>query len=77
MDDDKYKFVDDLSVLEVINLITIGVTSYNFREHVASDIGTDQLYIPSENLKSQSYMDNICQWTDVNKMKLNETRCFI
>ena len=74
LEDDKYKFVDDLSVLEVINLITIGVTSYNFREHVASDIGTEQLYIPSENLKSQSYMDNICKWTDVNKIKLNENK---
>jgi hypothetical protein len=74
-EDDKYKFVDDLSVLEVINLITIGLSSYNFHQHVASDIGIDQSYIPSENLKSQSYADNICQWTEENKMKLNDKKC--
>ena len=27
---DKYKFVDDLSVLEIINLIAVGLSSYNF-----------------------------------------------
>ena len=75
MEDDKYKFVDDLSVLEVINLITIGLSSYNFYQHVASDIGINQSYIPSKNLKSQCYADNICQWTVQNKMKLNEKKC--
>ena len=32
--EDKYKFVDDLSVLEVINLIAAGLASYNFKQHV-------------------------------------------
>ena len=72
--EDKYKFVDDLSVLEVINLITVGIASYNFKQHVASDIGIDQLYIPSENIKSQSYMNNISEWTVRNKMQLNESK---
>ena len=39
--DDKYKFVDDLSILEIINLVSIWIASYNFRHHVASDIGVD------------------------------------
>ena len=40
MDDDmKYKFIDDLSLLEVINLVMCGISSYNFKNHVASDIG--------------------------------------
>ena len=38
----KYKWVDDLSLLEMINLITVGLSSYNFRNHVASDIGICQ-----------------------------------
>ena len=75
LEDDKYKFVDDLSILELINLITIGLSSYNFYQHVASDIGIDQSYIPSENLQSQNYADKICQWTEQNKMKLNEKKC--
>ena len=73
-DDDKFKFVDDLSVLEIINLILIGLSSYNFKQHVASDIGIGQLYLPTENIKSQGYMNNISQWTQDNKMKLNERK---
>ena len=65
---------NDLSVLELINLITVGVASYNFKNHMASDIGIDQLYIPSEKIKSQSYMDNISGWTVDKKMKLNEDK---
>ena len=73
-EDDKFKFVDDLSVLEIINLILIGLSSYNFKQHVASDIGIGQLYLPTENIKSQGYMNNISQWTQDNKMKLNERK---
>jgi hypothetical protein len=62
--EDKFKFVDDLSTLEVINLIMAGLTSYNFKQHVASDIGTDHLYLPSENIQSQKNMDNISNWTN-------------
>ena len=72
--DDKFKFVDDLSLLEIINLIAVGISSYNFTQHVASDIGVDQLYLPSENVLSQTYMDKICEWTDNKKMLLNEQK---
>ena len=41
---------------------------------MASDVGIDQNYLPSENIKSQSYMDNISDWTILNKMKLNESK---
>ena len=74
MKEDKYKFVDDLSIFEVINLIGIGLSSYNFKEHVASDVGIGQSFIPSANPKSQSDMDKICQWTSTNKMKLNQKK---
>ena len=69
--EEKYKFVDDLSILEIINLLTIGMCSYNMRAHVASDIISESTYIPAENLKSQTYLRNIGQWTDHQKMKLN------
>ena len=72
--EDKFKFVDDLSTLEKINVITIGLTSYNFKQHVASDVGVDQLFLPNENIQAQSHMDSISDWTDRNKMKLNEKK---
>ena len=34
----KFKFIDDRSILEIINLLSIGLSSYNFKSHVASDI---------------------------------------
>ena len=73
-EDDKYKFVDDLSVLEIINLITVGLSSYNFKQHVASDVGIGQLYLPPENIASQTYMKKNSEWTVNNKMKLNEQK---
>ena len=69
--EDKYKFVDDLSTLEMINLIMVGLSSYNFKHHVASDIGIDQLFLPSENISSQTNMNNICDWTQQKQMQLN------
>ena len=69
--DEKYKYIDDLSMLELISLISIGIASYNFKEHVAADIGIDSNYLPPENNKSQQYIDNIEQWTEKQEMKLN------
>ena len=67
----KFKFVDDLSTLELLNLISVGVSSFNFKTSVASDIGTDQFFLPSENITSQKTLDLIHQWTEENKQKLN------
>jgi hypothetical protein len=69
--DMRFKFVDDLSVLEKLNLILLGLSSYNFHNHVASDIGINQKYLPSNHPQSQEYLNQIEQWTDKNKMKLN------
>ena len=70
--EDKFKFIDDLSFLEILNLITHGLTSYNFKAHIASDInGEHNQFIPSESLKSQKYLEEISTWTDNNQMKLN------
>ena len=67
----RFKFVDDLSMLEKLNLILCGLSSYNFHNHVASDIGIHQKYLPTENFQSQSYLAKIENWTTENKMKLN------
>ena len=72
--EDRYKFVDDLSLLEIINLITIGLTSYNFKNHVASDIAIGDSFLPPNNIQSQNYLDSIEEWTDNKKMKLNQKK---
>ena len=63
----RFKFVDDLSALEKLNLILLGLTSYNFRKHVASDIGIDQKFLPPENFKSQETLNKIVDWTSDTK----------
>ena len=73
-DEEKSTFVYDLSILEIINLLTIGLCSYNVKAHVASDIKSNATYIPSENLKSQTYLNSIIKWTDNQKMRLNEEK---
>ena len=69
----RYKYVDDLSVLELVMLASL-LTEYNFKQHVASDIGIDELYVPACNLKTQDNLNDIASWTEVNLMKLNEEK---
>ena len=72
--DRKFKFIDDLSILEIINLISIGVASYNFTHHVASDIPENGYYISPDNLLTQQYLQKISDWTSQNKMMLNSKK---
>ena len=53
------KFVDDLSTLEVINLLTVGISSLLFKNQVPSDIPERGQFIAAENLKSQNYLNAI------------------
>ena len=47
----RFKFVDDLTVLELVMLSSL-LTEYNFKQHVASDIGIDELYVPAASLQT-------------------------
>ena len=69
---DRFKFIDDLSALEIVNLLTVGITSFNLKVQVPSDIPQHNQYIPSENLESQVWLDNINEWTKKRKMMINE-----
>ena len=51
-EDERFKFVDDLTILEIVDVLSVGLTSYNTRQHVPSDIPTDSSFIPSENLNN-------------------------
>ena len=70
----KFKFIDDLSILEIINLLSIGLSSYNFKLHVASDIPANGYYIEPSNMLTQQYLDKISNWTEENKMKLKKEK---
>ena len=72
--DDRYKFVDDMTIMEKISLVNVGLATYNTKSHVPSHIADHNQFIPSEHLKSQKYMEDIKTWTDDNKMKLNEKK---
>ena len=73
--EDKFKFIDDLSILEIINLISQGLSSFNFKNHVASDISIEHNQIlPYSNFQSQTYLDQISDWTNTHLMKLNSEK---
>ena len=73
-EEDRFKFIDDLTILEIVNLLTIGLTSYNIKEHVPSDIPQHGQFIPPQNLESQKWLEKINQWTINQKMKINERK---
>ena len=52
-------------------MLSVGKASYNVRAHVPSDIPTHNQIILAENLKSQQHLNDISEWTDKMKMKLN------
>ena len=71
---DRFNFVDDLTIIEVINLINIGMSSFNVKHQVPSDLPTHGQYINAENLKTQSYLKNINQWTEDQKIIISQSR---
>ena len=72
--DDRFKFVDDLSFLEIIYLLNVGLSTYNVHREVPSDIPTHNQFIESRNLKTQAQLNEIEKWTKNQKMKLNEKK---
>ena len=71
---DRFKFVDDLSILEIVNLLTVGLSSFNLKQQVPSDIPAHNQYIQAQNLKSQEWLDEINKWTKNQKMLINEKK---
>ena len=71
---DRAKFMDDLTILEIIFLANVGLASHNIRSNIPSNIANHNQFIPSEHLKTQDYLRTIDNWTEQNKMKLNEKK---
>ena len=72
-EEDRFKYIDDLSVLQLICLSGL-LVEYNFFEHVASDIGIDDQYLPAASYQTQDHLNFISNWTTENLMKLNEAK---
>ena len=53
-DEDKYKYCDDLSILELIMVGDL-LQEYDFTNHVASDVEVGQQFIQPPNLKTQQH----------------------
>ena len=68
--EDRFKYIDDLTILELLMLSGI-LTEFDCYKTVPSDIGTDQLYLPSENFSMQGNLNKIEDWTSNNLMKVN------
>ena len=73
-EEDRYKFVDDLTIREIINLLTVEITSYDLYSHVPSDIPTHNNFIRREKLTSQKNLSLINLWTKKKKMILNQKK---
>ena len=62
-EEDRFRFVDDLTVLEIVNLLTVGLTYYNLKQKISTDIPVHNHYIPAGNLQSQDWLNKINEWT--------------
>ena len=71
--EDGFKYCDDLSILELLMIGKI-LTNYDFMNHVASYIGIDQKYLPTELLQTHPKIDLLALRTKENLMKLNEVK---
>ena len=54
--DYRFKFVVDLTIIEKVNLLIVGLVSFNSHVRIPSDIPNHNQVIPSEHLKSQEYV---------------------
>ena len=61
--EDRFKFVDDMTVLEVINLVNVAIQTYDVINHVPSDIAGHNQFIDGKELKSQEYLKDLNQWS--------------
>ena len=72
--ENRWKWVDDLSIIEIVNWISIGMPSFNMKCQIPNDIPIHNQYIDPQNLKSQQYLNSINEWTNKQKMKLNKPK---
>ena len=57
-DEDKFKYIDDLEILELVCLAG-ALLDYDFCQHVASDVGIDKRLLASTTFRMQKTLDNL------------------
>ena len=67
----RFKFVDDLSLLEIINLLNIGLSSLNVKNQVPNDLPIHGQFVDNSHLLSQGYLDEINRWTENQQMEIS------
>ena len=72
--DDRFKYIDDLSVLTLICLSGL-LKEYDVISHVPSDVGINEKFLPPENYQTQNILNSIASWSTENLMKLNPAKC--
>ena len=73
-EDDRYKYCDDLSMLELVMLGDI-LMEYDMIQHVASDIKVGERFLDPQNCRTQENFNQVASWTSSNLMVLNEDKC--
>jgi hypothetical protein len=73
-EDDKFKYIDDLQILELVMLAGI-LQDYNVYTHVPSDVPLDHQFLAGTDTTIQTHLDQLSEWTDLNLMKLNPEKC--
>ena len=70
----RFKWMDDFTILEVVNLLTIGISSFNIKQQVPNDIPISNGFVLNKNMVTQEYIDKISDWTTSKKMMLNQKK---
>ena len=73
-EEDRFKFVDDLTIIEVINMLTVGLSSFYMKHQVPNDIPEHGQFIEYSKLKSQDYLNMINEWTNKQKMIISQKK---
>ena len=58
----------------MINLLTVGLSSFLMKNQVPSDIPSHGQFIAGDKLKSQEYLNQINEWTESHKMVISEQK---
>ena len=69
-----FKFIDDVSLIEVINVISAGLTSYNYKRNVPSDIAQNGHFLPPQNVHTNMHLAKISDWTNKQLMQINRQK---
>ena len=72
--EDRFKFMDDLTILEIINLASVGLASHNIQAQIPSNVPVHSQIIKNEHLKTPKYLHDINNWTEEKLMELNQKK---